>query len=644
MGVIMRNGNAYGDTMPIDGKENQVLVSDGKQWTKPSQFKTIGNKDAELRAELNKGQIGVKISAIGTSADEEEEIEVGSITARNIGSLNVSDNSNASFTNKTRFTMTDQSIADIGHNTMMHIYDNVYIDIDGPYNPEYITENTVGSDDKYASSSKTILFNTMGDYGSGNLGEVNPWTGKKHNVESGPTILIHGNPYMTISNSYFGAPNIQFGGIGHFLVSDNLEGQGGPSPRWSNTMRKSSTLEIKPTVFGTGFSCGYEGINYGPIVHFTGSPTIEVTESPFFKLSKYGVIAVQEHGAVYVSDNAILEMGNNGDLRVRDDANIDVSGQCMFKMHGSGAIELFKDTEDNKKNQIYLSTGSSFNIDYSKESQFWRAVDLRNKSPREQLELFKAYANSIGKNHIDNEAKLLVQGKVDISLGSDSAYDIVKFGTQNSGAGSCWNITPRGNTYVKFGGETDSNFVADITPDRESETLIKFGANKYGNMQIYVTGSIFKQMSGISHHEMHNASQSIMRGLLIGKATPWNDNTNTERILSAGQNIPKTDEERKALGELREPYEQACPSPLHAMYDAPTFVMRGTWKDTYENEEDKPEGWTGRAEAFGDNPLFEMIERSKIIAEGTGSIVIDSDGITINGIKFTNERLKELAG
>lgn len=623
----MRNGNAYGEMMPIEGKKNQVLISDGKEWAEPSQFVTRPWKEAELKAELNGGQTGVKIYA--TNTVDGKEIEFGSITASETGVIQSIGNSTASFTDNTRFTMTDMSITDIGHGTIMHIYDNVYIDIDGcngtDSTPKSLQKDT---DHTYSGGGKHMI---VGDF---TLGETNPWSKKQHNTMTGPTFLVHGSPYVTLDNSGLGAPAFQLDGLSHFLISDGVKASSGGNnevwTRWTSSYMRNVAPHGngKSTAFSGG-DTGYNGIANGPIVHFTGSPTIDITRAPYIKITDNAALLIQEHAGVHLSDFAILEMNGNSDVRFHDDAEFEMEEKAYFKMDTTAVLEMGKKTE---KGQIFLSVGGEIR-NAPKESGIISGSYPDTKNIMDKIKNY-AWTES------DNSPKLLVQGQTAISLGSSKGHDIIKLGTE--GGTSYWNITPQGNTYVKFGGASGSDFIADITPAESSKTHIKFGANPNGNMEIYMTGSIFKQMSGSSHFEMHNKSTSIMRGMFDEKQyTPWRDQTKTKRLLSADESA------HEWKGSSQEAYEQQSPSPLHAMYDAPTFVMRGYWKDSYTingKEETKPEGWTGRATAVNGNPLFEMIESSKIVAEGTGSIVIDSDGITINGIRFTNERLRDLAG
>lgn len=94
-----------------------------------------------------------------------------------------------------------------------------------------------------------------------------------------------------------------------------------------------------------------------------------------------------------------------------------------------------------------------------------------------------------------------------------------------------------------------------------------------------------------------------------------------------------------------------------ALYDAPVFIMRGTWPKPTENDV-VPSGWSDRAIQYSDCPLFEMIEHSSFIMEAdskilikdsaqikasqTGSLEINADGIIINGIEISNKKLTQL--
>lgn len=208
-----------------------------------------------------------------------------------------------------------------------------------------------------------------------------------------------------------------------------------------------------------------------------------------------------------------------------------------------------------------------------------------------------------------------------------------------------------GVSNLKFGVQEQGLMEIDISSDKHSHTFVKFGAVEDGEIQVYMTGSIFKQMSGASHYEMHNASQFIMRGLMDDFDKPWNDQTLTPRILDPNK-IPA-----HAAGKFGNGYEIPRPSPLMALYDAPVFIMRGTWPKPTENDT-VPSGWSDRAVQFSDSPLFEMIERSSFIMEAdskilikdsaqikasqTGSLEINADGIIINGIEISNEKLTQL--
>lgn len=210
----------------------------------------------------------------------------------------------------------------------------------------------------------------------------------------------------------------------------------------------------------------------------------------------------------------------------------------------------------------------------------------------------------------------------------------------------------KGVSNLKFGVQEQGLMEIDISSDKHSHTLVKFGAVENGEIQVYMTGSIFKQMSGVSHYEMHNASQFIMRGLMDDSDKPWKDQTFTPRILD-----PKKIPAHAADSKFGVGYEIPRPSPLMALYDAPVFVMRGTWPKPTEND-DVPSDWSDRAVQYSDCPLFEMIEHSSFIMEAdskilikdsaqikasqTGSLEINADGIIINGIEISNEKLTQL--
>lgn len=133
--------------------------------------------------------------------------------------------------------------------------------------------------------------------------------------------------------------------------------------------------------------------------------------------------------------------------------------------------------------------------------------------------------------------------------------------------------------------------------------------------------NVFIQYTGNSHQELHDNSRLIMRG---PNAKPWIDMWEDEATSSNWATPVKNAE-----------------GPTFGMYGKPTVVIREDWNPTSQEivsmssyERGFYDKWSKILEKKDGSPLVEII--------GDADFRMTKDGISINGIEFTNEQLEAL--
>jgi hypothetical protein len=405
--------------------------------------------------------------------------------------------------------------------------------------------------------------------------------------------------------------------------------------------KKSNTDNLNAPIFGIAGKAK-TFLEDNTDIDISGNTKIYVHEDPVINIDGEPFIKFDGRTALMIEGKSLLKMD--------DYAGINMTNSSCINMNGLAANWTTKENAIGGASPYLSMSGNSTFIMNCMEADYAPLIAAGPYSFEFIGRGGKGTSSSI-ENNEKNSAKFEPTDYTEtvrqiLKLDNEEEYPYLRIGK-----GTHILADSNGCANLKFGVGESGSMLFDISSESGSHTTVKFGTNKNGNSQIYMTGSFFKQMSGVSHFEMHNASQFIMRGLLT-TGTPWNDQTGTPRILN-----PAIFPNHSASGDFSEDYERPVPSPLMALYDAPVFVMRGLWPKPAEGET-VPSGWTDRAVQFTNNPLFEMIEHSSFIMEANskiimkdgsqisgsqgGSIEINSDGIIINGIEISNKKLTQL--
>lgn len=780
MGIIVRNGNSYGGAPAIDSEENHLLIGDGSKWAKGSNFEvfntpyslgitgnltddqnmlvfTADGVDEEGESDTQATiAVGNKagITVIGNSKAEvvsdsslqvaaNSKLAVTSNSSGNItgnSNLNMANNALTKFENNVRFSFVDQSVLDFGHAAMAHIYDNVYIDIDGTNDVNATTESHQYDHSHFVVNSRHMFFKNI------TIGEINPWNQKSHSTADGPTILIHDAPYITFDSGPLGSPVFQVSGYSHFSLTDTettytFNPHTESSEIFYRYNYKNNSLKSSPVTgkarasLGTPYSDGQDNVNpelmQGPIVHFNGSPTFDITRGSWTKITDQAALILEGETEIFATGQSYLELIDQSDVRFRSNAEVDIA-QAQVKLDGGARIEVGTHTDVfGISNQIYLATPAGpIGIDNTKEDQT-------------MIDMMKASCGAVGgpgfycgdiavniKNSAEMGARLLIQGDntmvsiggqdkngkgrwkddviplVGVKIGGYGTNLIQIEGDTNStshikispddGAALKTFIIPgpNSNTVLKQSTGEDGTFGLHLLGGKKSNTFIKMQANGGGKITYLLEGTdVFMQHENNVHVELWDDTKIIMRGHSEG-ATPWSDGKG-----QFGKTSSDSGPNHRGLDWSR-PVSTTSDGPVSQMYDGSNFIMRGIWtypeydkavtftiSKSYSSIEDlldngtvsdvdafndaikktipnyeylkggtlsvtgttatvtkfnyKPIGWEEHPEPQDDSPILELYERSEVRI-GSAKIFADENGISINGVEFTNEQLAAL--
>lgn len=622
MGIIMRNGNAYGGAYKdVEGEDNQIILSDGKEWLKPCDFKIFSDeKSATIEGDLKDQQYTFHLN-IKQGQGDLGRFEFGNPNQ----SILQSENGNAGqtlpcdlkITDHSRLVVTDQSVIDIGHGVTQHIYDNVYIDMDGingnnSTNLQHIAEGNGGGNSNQAPVFP-LGFNNASWSLSGSY--------HTHKLNDGPTILMHGTPFINIESSQQSAPTFLIHGGCYFDISDGLGGSGGTKPRWTATSSQQNGVTKKS--LGLGSSTGmFSSGELGPVVKLGQSPTIVMDGSSYFKMLNNATIQMEGAAAIIGHSNGYLEIDGACDVRFRDNSEIDMQGSSLLNMK-NGVIEM------NSK-QIYFTT-ETWNTE--SRMQFLTSTIMATNA----LSPFSKITNNFGEN--DDQPHILFEGANHVLLTTEkNGLNAVRIGSQNQSttaisvdsqqnSETILNLASSQNGQINIKGQAQNSYLnismqpnslqsfnyvwvngTRFNQNNNQDKLVKTGDNTHingGSVQYILEGiNVFMQHEGFAHAEMHDFSKFIMRGALATRKDEHAEESVTDTIDGYH---PWSDGKTKfgTKGHLDEdwsrPVSSIDDSPIFQMYEGSNFLMRGKW-DRY------PTYKQAIKITFSGEPKYEKIE------------------------------------
>lgn len=316
-------------------------------------------------------------------------------------------------------------------------------------------------------------------------------------------------------------------------------------------------------------------------------------------------------------------------------------------------IEGQKKEEENFKN-YYLANKESLDREYG------LLYEENGTQKHASFPFFNEYFN-----FVNNDASMIKIGHINLKL--TPSYDALANLIVDPGVGSTLDLkmSPNGkNDYIKVNGTAEQ-------------------LNDGGKVQYILEGAdVFVQHEGFVHTELHDYSTIVMRGQ---SSVPWGDKDGIEN------------------GHLNRNWYSPIfniDSPIFQMYNSANFIMRGKWEypvytyniifdvsQNYSTIEDlinngaisdvsafndaienrlhgceyyaggnitvadgkatisnfiyRLKNWNEHPEKASDSPLLELYEDAEVRI-GSARIIADENGITINGISFTNEQLEAL--
>lgn len=304
-------------------------------------------------------------------------------------------------------------------------------------------------------------------------------------------------------------------------------------------------------------------------------------DGTIFAMHDHSSICMGGAGAIFMHNNGRLQM-EGGTITVHENAVLRLQGDCIIDIHNNARLRLQDNCTIDVSDyvQVSLTGGAKFLLNGEPGS---------NTSP----------TNGFHPTFVMNLNSYFVMNN-----------------QPNEEYGPALICNPNGLYYNSkcFDGSSLS------TLDRSEQTIIDI----YQKSKIFIgsdNGDTFIQHTGNSHQELHDNSRLIMRG---PDTKPWFNRYKDEATSSNwGTPVKNAD------------------GPTFGMYGKPTVVIREDWNPTSEEiasmgsaERECYDQWSKDLDKKDGSPFIEIV--------GDADLRMTKDGITINGIEFTNEQLEAL--
>ena len=585
MGMIFRNGVAFGSTsdggQEIEANQYELLIGDGKSWAEGAGFKAVNRTQAkeaciyaDFDDEIQDQQYGGASASIIFSGKLKSSIGPATtylphmrLTGGSLFTMQpATPNPSASTPNfAPEFRMSGRSLAVledktelfIGGSSKVLIMEGSFINIDGA--------NTVR--------------NYQFDMG-GNIWGHFPEGG--FSTEQGPRLSIHDNFVFACQPSPRGlnyAPFMEMSGASSLIISDMwLHSSDLPSipisknARWSAEQLLSSqkTKQGRNTFVYKG-ATGHDNHGLGPIARFTGNTVVDISGDTFLKIDDLASFQMYDYAAMKLDDQATMCMYNKSNFYMSGNSDVYLEEDCSFQMNKGGGIAIngaydifgHGNPRDWDPGQIFMTAYRRSENCYiqnnqgGRESTFWQIApgQFFGFSPQETIGRIAAWNEH-------NHPSMLVQGNIDISLGSNEGSNTWKIGGKGT---TVINYSPEelSGNYFKIGGQKYSRMYIDICGGTASKLFFIQHPPTGGNQEFYLNGGIFCETSGDPHIEMHSLT-FVSRGTT--NSAPWNDQTSTARPLNC-------------LVPAHSRTSAYSPGSLLGIYDLSTIIVRGVWAE-----------------------------------------------------------------
>lgn len=621
-------GKGGQDTPPIPAKENEALVGDGNEWAagvkwfysdevEPYFNEMYRNRYATakmLYTELE--EEGVHPLIIG-STPKEDYGERGDKSEKYLGLgstyMLLADKATIRFEDNANFNLNGKTDIDIGNRTAVpertfyknkviagptaYIHGNTYVIMDGGENQglnSFVSHGNVFIDISDAATGfRPNKRRRKGIFADGtSFTPGRPWAVEGETPPTGPWIHIHGDPAIVVD----GAPEVKLDDYAQvYFTGDCL-------------------FKVQGEADGIGYSRGKAEFVMEPGTHVKFAQLESQSGQPVFVLDDQQLFFGTKAGSSFSiqSDLGGLINGTFGDwpsyiIFPGFSDSINITGSGIETMQNVTLTTLSRSSFADSAIRKCVNYGPSALIQGNALMQIGgRGYTCMQITP-------------------DDGAIFNLSVTPDKGTITD-----IKFGCGGSSKFFA-DITPKSGTetYIKFGGDSGSRFHAVIDPAGGSNTYLKFspgGGSKFSAIidpppsattdikfapkslnTIYYTPNApshirfqpagpyhalintqngFIQQEGCMHHEMHDYSTFIMRGITD---EPW---------LADKQADMLKDQRHMSLDWSR-PYHHRMAGtnkngPVFQMYENSNFIMRGVWSltpDTYVIATDT-EGYT----------------------------------------------------